>query len=173
MLTKKKHTISFLVLFVCSFNSLYSIYFLIVNNLKIKCIFNSYQLALYSNSILLSLLSKDGDFLKNNYKLKSFKDKKDAEKVLLDSRKRIDEIDNEIFDLICQRTSFAMDIALAKDYIGMPVYDKKREDSIHKKIGELSEKNHIDVDISNQIMDMLTTLSKNEQKEILRRNVNG
>lgn len=123
--------------------------------------------------ILLSLLSKDGDFLKNNYKLKSFKDKKDAEKVLLDSRKRIDEIDNEIFDLICQRTSFAMDIALAKDYIGMPVYDKKREDSIHKKIGELSEKNHIDVDISNQIMDMLTTLSKNEQKEILRRNVNG
>lgn len=42
-----------------------------------------------------------------------------------------------------------------------------------KKIGELSEKNHIDVDISNQIMDMLTTLSKNEQKEILRRNVNG
>ena len=107
--------------------------------------------------------------MKNNYKLKSFKDKKDAEKVLLDSRKRIDEI----FDLICQRTSFAMDIALAKDYIGMPVYDKKREDSIHKKIGELSEKNHIDVDISNQIMDMLTTLSKNEQKEILRRNVNG
>lgn len=78
--------------------------------------------------------------MKNNYKLKSFKDKKDAEKVLLDSRKRIDEIDNEIFDLICQRTSFAMDIALAKDYIGMPVYDKKREDSIHKKIGELSEK---------------------------------
>ena len=67
--------------------------------------------------------------MKNNYKLKSFKDKKDAEKVLLDSRKRIDEIDNEIFDLICQRTSFAMDIALAKDYIGMPVYDKKREDS--------------------------------------------
>ena len=112
--------------------------------------------------------------MKNNYKLKSFKDKKDAEKVLLDSRKRIDEIDNEIFDLICQRTSFAMDIALAKDYIGMPVYDKKREDSIHKKIGELSEKNHIDVDISNQIMDMLTTLSKNEQKEILRRNgING
>ncbi len=79
----------------------------------------------------------------------------------------------KIFDLICQRTSFAMDIALAKDYIGMPVYDKKREDSIHKKIWELSEKNHIDVDISNQIMDMLTTLSKNEQKEILRRNVNG
>ncbi len=72
--------------------------------------------------------------MKNNYKLKSFKDKKDAEKVLLDSRKRIDEIDNEIFDLICQRTSFAMDIALAKDYIGMPVYDKKREDSIHKKL---------------------------------------
>ena len=55
----------------------------------------------------------------------------------------------------------------------MPVYDKKREDSIHKKIEKLSEKNHIDVDISNQIMDMLTTLSKNEQKEILRRNVNG
>lgn len=111
--------------------------------------------------------------MENNYKLKSFKDKKYAEKVLLDSRKRIDEIDNEIFDLIYQRTSFAMDIALAKDYIGMPVYDKEREELIHKKIEKLSEKNNIDVDISNQIMDMLTTLSKNEQKEILRRNVDG
>lgn len=59
--------------------------------------------------------------------------------MLLDSRKRIDEIDNEIFDLICQRTSFAMDIALAKDYIGMPVYDKK-EDSIHKKLGSCLKK---------------------------------
>ncbi len=94
--------------------------------------------------------------------------------MLLDSRKRIDEIDNEIFDLICQRTSFAMDIALAKRTILACLYMIRKERiQFIKKLGSCLKKNHIDVDISNQIMDMLTTLSKNEQKEILRRNVNG
>ncbi|WP_407453732.1 chorismate mutase [Methanobrevibacter sp.] len=103
----------------------------------------------------------------------SFKDKKEAELLLKECRDRIDEIDNELFDLISQRTSLAKDIALCKEYIGMPIYDKSREEDIHKKIEKFSEENGLDVDIVNQIVDMLTILNKNEQKEILRRNVNG
>ena len=112
-------------------------------------------------------------FLTNENKVKSFNSKEDAENLLKESRNRIDEIDNELFDLISQRTSLAKDIALCKEYIGMPILDKSREDAIHKKIEKFSEENGLDVDIVDQIVDMLTILNKNEQKEILRRNVDG
>ena len=112
-------------------------------------------------------------FLDGSYESKSFNNKKEAEELLKKSRDRIDEIDNELFDLISQRTSLAKDIALCKEYIGMPIYDKSREEAIHEKIEKFSEENGLDVDIVNQIVDMLTILNKNEQKEILRRNVNG
>ena len=111
--------------------------------------------------------------MSRNYEMKSFENEEQAKNLLNESRKRIDEIDNELFDLISQRTSLSKDIALSKEYLQMPIYDKKREEEIHKKIEMLSEKNGLDVDIINQIVDMLTILSKNEQKEILRRNVNG
>ena len=55
----------------------------------------------------------------------------------------------------------------------MPIFDKSRENEIHEKIEKLSREKGLDVDIIDQIVNMLTTLSKNEQKEILRRNVNG
>ena len=112
-------------------------------------------------------------FLDGSCEIKSFKNKKEAEELLKKSRDRIDEIDNELFDLISQRTSLAKDIALCKEYIGMPIYDKSREEAIHEKIERFSEENGLDVDIIDQILDMLTILNKNEQKEILRRNVNG
>ena len=107
------------------------------------------------------------------YEIKSLNNKEEAENLLKESRNRIDEIDNDLFDLICQRTSIAKDVALAKDYLGMPIYDKTREDAIYAKIEKLSEENDIDVEIIDQIVNMLTILSKNEQKEILRRNVDG
>ena len=111
--------------------------------------------------------------MNNEYEIKTFNNKQEAENLLKESRNRIDEIDNELFDLICQRTSIAKDVTLAKDYLGMPIYDKNREEAVHAKIEELSEKNGIDVEIIDQIVNMLTILSKNEQKEILRRNVDG
>jgi chorismate mutase len=122
---------------------------------------------------IIIIIIKFGDFLSNEYEVKSFKNKEEAENLLKESRNRIDEIDNKLFDLICQRTAIAKDIALAKDYLGMPIYDKSREDAIYAKIEKLSEENDIDVEIIDQIVNMLTILSKNEQKEILRRNVDG
>ncbi|WP_407422124.1 chorismate mutase [Methanobrevibacter sp.] len=107
------------------------------------------------------------------YEIKSLNNKEEAENLLKESRNRIDEIDNDLFDLICQRTSIAKDIALAKDYLGMPIYDKTREDAIYAKVERFSEENGIDVEIIDQIVNMLTILSKNEQNELLRRNVDG
>ena len=109
----------------------------------------------------------------SKYEVKSFNNEQEAKDLLEKSRKRIDEIDNELFDLISQRTSLAMDIALSKEYLGMPIYDKSREEEVHKKIDGFCEELGLDVDIIDQIVDMLTTLNKNEQKKILRRNADG
>ena len=106
--------------------------------------------------------------MKSNDEIKSFENKEEAEILLKESRKRIDEIDNALFDLISERTSLAKDIALSKDYLGKPIFDKNREDEIHEKIEKLSRENGLDVDIIDQIVNMLTILSKNEQKKILR-----
>ena len=112
-------------------------------------------------------------FLSKDYEIKSFSSIEEAENLLKESRNRIDEIDNELFDLISQRTSLAKDIVLAKEYIGMPIYDKSREDAIHEKVKKFSEEKNLDVEIIDQILDMLTILNKDEQKKIIRRNVDG
>ena len=111
--------------------------------------------------------------MKGNSEQIYFENKDEAKNLLNKSRKYIDEIDNELFDLISKRTSLAKDIALSKQYLGMPIYDRNREDAIHKKVERISKEKGLDVDIINQIVNMLTILSKNEQKEILGRNVNG
>ena len=111
--------------------------------------------------------------MKSNSEIKSFESENEARILLEESRKRIDEIDNALFDLISQRTSLAKDIALSKEYLGMPVYDENREKEVHIKIEKFAEDNNLDVDVIDQIVNLLTILNKNEQKEILRRNVNG
>lgn len=103
----------------------------------------------------------------------SFNNKNEAEELLEESRKRIDEIDNELLDLISQRTSLAKNIVLSKQYIGIPIYDEEREEMIHQKIESFAVEKGLDVDIINQIIDMLTILSKNEQKKILRGDIDG
>ena len=106
--------------------------------------------------------------MKDSYKIKTFNNEQEAKDFLKKSRNRIDEIDNELFDLISQRTSLAKDIALSKDYLGMPIYDESREAAIHEKIDGICEELGLDVDIIDQIVDMLTILNKNEQKKILK-----
>ena len=94
--------------------------------------------------------------MKSSNDIKSFENKEEAELLLKESRKRIDEIDNALFDLISERTSLAKDIALSKDYLGMPIFDESREDEIHEKIEKLARENGLDVDIIDQIVNMLT-----------------
>lgn len=97
-----------------------------------------------------------------------FESKEEALKLLENSRKEIDKIDNTLIDLISLRTSLAKDILKAKIYLDMDIYDKSREDLIHKKTTELAGEKNLDPEILNQIMDMLTILNKNEQKKLLK-----
>ena len=53
-----------------------------------------------------------------------FETEEDARDVLEKSRKRIDEIDNDLVNLISERTSLARSIVLAKVFLGMEIYDK-------------------------------------------------
>ncbi|WP_292794386.1 chorismate mutase [Methanobrevibacter sp.] len=106
--------------------------------------------------------------MKSNGESKHFENNEEAEILLKESRKRIDEIDNALFDLISQRTALAKDIVFSKDYLGLPIYDKDREEAIHKKIEKLSKENNLDSEIIDQIFSMLTKLSKNMQKQILK-----
>ncbi|MCC7554134.1 MAG: chorismate mutase [Methanobacteriaceae archaeon] len=102
-----------------------------------------------------------------------FENKQEAYNLLEKSRKQIDEIDNDLVDLIYRRTSLAKDIVYSKQFLGMDIYDKEREKSLHDKVNKLAIDKNIDEEILSEIMKMLTILSKNEQKEILRRNENG
>ena len=111
--------------------------------------------------------------MKSNDEIISFENKEEAEILLNESRKRIDEIDNVLFDLISKRTALANDIVCSKQYLGMPIYDANREKAVHDKIRSWAEDNDFDVDVIDQIVDMLTILSKNEQEKILRRNADG
>ena len=96
-----------------------------------------------------------------------YENEKEAQNVLEKSRKRIDDIDNDLVNLISERTSLAKDIVSAKCFLGMDIYDKSREDEIHSKVIQLARRKDIDEDILCDIMKMLTTLSKIKQKEIL------
>ena len=96
-----------------------------------------------------------------------YDNEEEAQNVLQASRKRIDEIDNDLVNLISERTSLAKDIVSAKVFLGMEIYDKSREEQVHAKVNKLAEDLNIDKSILSDIMDMLTTLSKNRQREIL------
>jgi len=102
-----------------------------------------------------------------------FENEEEARELLENSRKQIDEIDNELIDLVYKRTSLAKDIVFAKQYLNMDIFDKAREKSVRDRVNRLAIDKNIDEEILQKIMKMLTILSKNEQKEILRRNENG
>ena len=95
--------------------------------------------------------------------------KSDALKLLIDSRGKIDQIDDEIINLIIKRTSLAKDIATAKLVLGKDIHDAKREVYIQDKIKTLAKKKNINEVSLINIMNILTDLNKIEQKKILER----
>lgn len=106
--------------------------------------------------------------MENTESINSFKNKEEAKELLKKSRKRIDEIDNKIVELIDERTSLAKDIVAAKKILNMEIYDKSRENEVQEQMYQLAKEHDIDADILNVIMNMLAMLSKNKQKEILK-----
>ena len=96
-------------------------------------------------------------------------DREEASRLLQASRIKIDEMDEKLIDLIEKRTSLARDIVSAKLVLGIEIEDKKREEYIHAKIKEIAKKKNIDEVKLTRIIKILTDMSKEEQKKILRR----
>ncbi len=96
-------------------------------------------------------------------------DREEASRLLQDSRIKIDEMDEMLIDLIEKRTSLARDIVKAKMVLGIEIEDKKREEYIQVKIKEIARGKKIDEDSLTRIIKILTDMSKEEQKKILRR----
>lgn len=93
--------------------------------------------------------------------------KEDAEKLLIDSRKEIDQLDQDLIDLICRRTDLANDVVKAKIVLNMDIYDQNRERFIHEKMQKLAKEKNIDENIIIELMNILTDLSKSKQQEIV------
>ena len=96
-------------------------------------------------------------------------DREEASRLLQDSRIKIDEMDEMLIDLIEKRTSIARDIVKAKMVLGIEIEDKKREEYIQLKIKEIASEKKIDEVSLTRIIKILTDMSKEEQKKILRR----
>lgn len=96
-------------------------------------------------------------------------DKEEASRLLLESRIKIDEMDEELINLIEKRTLLARDIVNAKLVLGIEIEDKKREAYIHDKIKQIAREKNIDEVSLTSIIKILTDMSKEEQKKILRR----
>ena len=96
-------------------------------------------------------------------------DKEEASRLLQKSRIKIDEVDEQLIDLIEERTLLARDIVNAKLVLGIEIEDKKREAYIHDKIKQIAREKKIDEVSLTNIIKILTNMSKEEQKKILRR----
>ena len=96
-------------------------------------------------------------------------DREEASRLLQNSRIKIDEMDEMLIDLIEKRTSIARDIVKAKMVLGIAIEDKKREEYIQVKIKEIASEKKIDEVSLTRIIKILTDMSKEEQKKILRR----
>ena len=58
----------------------------------------------------------------------------DALKALADSRKIIDALDLRLLELLNQRTEVVEKIGRAKESLGMPIYEPKREDDVFRNV---------------------------------------
>jgi len=95
--------------------------------------------------------------------------KSEAMQLLKESRKKIDNIDEKILNLISERTSLARKIIKAKIALDMDIWDPEREKQIEQKTRKIARKNKIDENKLIKIMRILTELNKMEQEQILRR----
>ena len=87
--------------------------------------------------------------------------------MLNDSRKKIDEFDDQIINLILERTSLAKDIITAKKILNKDLFDSSREEVIHNKIRNAVADKEINTEKVLEIFDLLADISKEEQKKYL------
>jgi len=93
-------------------------------------------------------------------------DKVEAEKLLNDSRKKIDEFDNQILNLILERTSLAKDIITAKKALNKELFDSSREEIIHNKIRDAVADKEINTEMVLEILIYWLQLVRKSKKNI-------
>jgi chorismate mutase len=58
----------------------------------------------------------------------------EAERLLVESRAKIDELDRQLVELLNRRTHIVEDIGRAKEAAGLPVYEPHREDDVYRNV---------------------------------------
>jgi len=80
-------------------------------------------------------------------------------------REEIRTIDQEIVELIAQRTYVADTIAAVKDEQGLPTTDEKQEQQVMERAGDNAEQFDVDANLVKAIFRLLIELNKVEQRE--------
>ena len=60
--------------------------------------------------------------------------REEAEKLLAESRAKIDQIDQSLVELLNRRTLVVEDVGRAKVAAGLPVYEPKREEAVYENV---------------------------------------
>jgi chorismate mutase len=58
----------------------------------------------------------------------------EATKILTECRVKIDDLDRQLVELLNRRTLIVEDIGRAKQSVGLPVYEPKREEDVYRNI---------------------------------------
>jgi chorismate mutase len=81
-----------------------------------------------------------------------------------EKRKKIEEIDKNIIELIAERTDLAVSIAEIKDRDGLPTTDKDQEKKVRVRVSTYAEAFGLEKDRIEKIFQMLIELNKNKQR---------
>ena len=87
------------------------------------------------------------------------------EPTLEELRDEIEAIDQEIVELIAQRTDVADTIAAVKDEQGLPTTDEEQERQVMERAGANAERFDLDANLVKVIFRLLIELNKAEQRE--------
>lgn len=82
-----------------------------------------------------------------------------------DWRKKIDDLDSKLVDLLNQRAQAAQEIGRLKRESGMPIYEPKREQEIFENVSRLSRgplKGRHLVQIYERVIDVMRNLQREE-----------
>jgi chorismate mutase len=80
-------------------------------------------------------------------------------------REEIREVDQELVELIAQRTYVADTIAQVKEQEGLPTTDEDQEQAVMDRAGENAERFDVDSNLVKAIFRLLIELNKVEQRE--------
>ena len=83
-------------------------------------------------------------------------------------RKKINDIDERIVELLGNRINFSKEIGQHKLHAGLPIFDKQREKQVKKLWGKKADEIGIDYNSIYKILDEILHMSREEQR-ILRK----